>query len=618
MTYIELSIYDENDNQLEMFLKNYDNKCKPIKDKSSCLWAETRCFTFLSITKRLFGILSVKEISYNNLLEKNSINSINTINYINISINPDHTFSLFKLENDWYYISSWMLLYTGVIIKIDNILDFLDCINKFFILVNFKDNRKKEHNKFINFIETYFIFKIYNYGNNNVIKINNFSLINQLVYRTGENMIEQMLNLNKIKKDNIIKNKIERYKVYIRIATSPNLKKHNIHNIYKNFYNSYILKVYDFANKNTNEIMQDYYLLRSNNLESFIKKFDNILEQYQSKNYQTNKYIFKIKKNIMDNQDKLFKIYTDMIKKYKDNNIITGGSYNLKNYDNGNELYFNQNGFIINQIFMGNIIDLHNPGFKISSDNTCNIMNLIKYYDLIQFITKNKNDFFYNITSNLFKHYNDNSKAHNKSTYLITKKYYKINSDNKNIGDICQINISDQEVLYTFIILNLNGFHLILPELFIKNEQDLKKYIFYFITKNKILIIKTISSIKLNEYNINSIKELNLINYCTLLSQYKLEFIKIIKQYNIIEPIHFLIFLIYSLFNNNIKHILKTNFNSLEETLKFNLLFDIVKIVYDDNINETKQNYGIDISDIFYNTHDNNFYKNIYLVLKKL
>ena len=56
MMFIELNYHNVNNNQSELLLKNLNNECDPINDKSSCLWAISRCFTFSSITKKIFNV----------------------------------------------------------------------------------------------------------------------------------------------------------------------------------------------------------------------------------------------------------------------------------------------------------------------------------------------------------------------------------------------------------------------------------------------------------------------------------------------------------------------------------------------------------------------------------
>ena len=287
LTYIEI-FTDDNDNQKNMLIKFLQDKCNPIEDKSSCLWSYTRCSTFNKITKKLFindNSLENCNIEY---LKKN----IDNIGFINVNINPDHVFAIIKIENKWYYVSSWMLLYTGVIIYIEDINNFLDCLNDFFIDKNFKKLRKDKLNKFIKFIEQYFVYKLHNFSNNTIVQINNINLINQLIFRTGENMIEKMINLIRISKESITKYDDE-YEIKLRYNDTVS-SYNDINLIYTNFYNNYVKNI----NKNlfiseVKELLWEYELLLSYN-DDIIENLNLLILNYNKK-HSYNKYIYKIK-----------------------------------------------------------------------------------------------------------------------------------------------------------------------------------------------------------------------------------------------------------------------------------------------------------------------------------
>jgi hypothetical protein len=603
MTYIELSYYDDNEDQLELFIKTIERKCDPINDKSSCLWAISRCFTFSSITKRLFNVNLKSKVQFDSLFINRKIKG--TINFINISLNPDHVFNLIKIGDCWYYISSWMLLYSGVIMKIDDIESYLNKLYIYFIKSNFKKNRKQNYTDFISYIETFFIYKLEQYGDNNTIKINNFSLINQLIHRTGENMIEQMLNLIKVKKDKIVDNKVNKYNVYFNIGYINNIDDINI--IYDNFYEQYIKKCTLNTNNNyINTYFDEYFALKKYSKPSFFKTLDTM---FNNEIVSNNKYINKIIKLILTDNKKFNELYQKIISKH------FGGNYSIK-YKN-DDFQFMSNSHILNNIFMGNIIKLHNPGFEIKNEDGCNIINIVRYANLLKHLVKE--NIFENICYYLFKHYDE------LKTYIITKKFYCIkNKNDKNkIGELCILNISDHDHLYSFIILNINdNINIIFPELIIIDEKDIIRYVYDFIaTKKSVQIIK-IQEIILESYKIDTVED---INYCKILNNLKQNFMEYINKYNIIDSafagqqqVYILLFIIYGFYNNMFTNILITKFDSLDALLSNSIIFDIVYLLFDDNIKDVSYTYNINIGTIFYTINEYTFFKELYLNLKRL
>lgn len=574
MIYVELNHIDKNKEQLNMFLKQINGNCDAINDKSSCLWSISRCYTFSSITIRLFDVA----------LTNSDINDIKSrqhkINFIHITIRPDHVFNLININNIWYYISSWMLLYSGVMIKIDNLNNFLDCIQLYFIDKNYKKHRSAD-DKFMKFIETYFIFKLHNNGGN-MIKINNFSLINQLIYRTGENMIENMINLIKIKKSEIIKKK--HYEFKILYGHSEILATKNTSLLLNKFFEQYVennTELFLNANNNVNEkqFYDEYsYLIKNKDIikSKFNYYFDNVIGK--------SKYVNKI-------------IYLLL------NYSLQGGYHSVK-YNYNNDMVFGSNSYILNQIFMGNIINLHKPGFNMSNDKNCNMMFILKYYKLLQYY--GCQNIFINLCTNLFKHYNKHT------TYRITKQFCNIVKNNEIIGKLCLIKIYDDEYLYEFILFELNGIHIMMSELNSKNINDYLEYIYFFVNYNNMIFIEKLNDISLELFNGNIV---NNFNYCGFLQQCKKYYLDILQNNNIYDASDALLFFCKQLKTNN--DLLKFKTNKLDHELTTGVIFCLINLLFNENINgDDEMNYMIDISKIIY-SDDYNFYKSIYLKLSK-
>jgi len=593
LTYIEIFTND-NDNQKNMLIKFLQDKCNPIEDKSSCLWSYTRCSTFNKITKKLFindNLLENCNIEY---LKKN----IDNIGFINVNINPDHVFAIIKIENKWYYVSSWMLLYTGVIIYIEDINNFLDCLNEFFIDKNFKKLRKDKFNKFIKFIEQYFVYKLHNFSNNTIVQINNINLINQLIFRTGENMIEKMINLIKISKESITKYDDE-YEIKLRYNDTVS-SYNDINLIYTNFYNNYVKNI----NKNlfkseVKELLWEYELLLSYN-DDIIENLNSLILNYNKK-HSYNKYIYKIKQLLEINKKKLFSSFP-----FRE--VPTqGGSYiSIRKDETKKDLYFN-NFVLLNQLFMGNKVKIYSPGFEILNDDICNIINIVKYYNLIE--KHYKNNVFESITFYLFNHFNSSN------LYKTTKKYYKINYS---LGKVCKISFLDNEKdIYSIIIIHINkGFHLIFPEFII---DDITLYIKEFVNHNSIIKINKIDNINLQEYHIKSVSKYD---YCNFLFNLKKTIIDYVNHHKIkFDIINIFLYLLY-IFENDKKKLKFFEFISkifnTDKIIDNDIIFDIIKLIFDENINKVSNNFGIDIKSISFNNYDHLFFKNLYIKLKLL
>ena len=589
MIYVELKHYDKDDDQLEMFMKQINGTCDTINDKSSCLWAISRCYTFSTITRRLFDADLTLTTMENIRLD---INKKNKLNFIGITIRPDHVFNLIKIENKWYYISSWMLLYSGVIIKIDSIDDFFDCLHLFFMVDTYKLNRSEQNERFMKFIQTYFIFKLNNNGDN-ILKINNFSLINQLIYRTGENMIEQMLNLTKFNKIKIIQK--ESYEFIISSGYCKILENKNHEKIVENFFNIYInsidKKIFVDSNTNNNDnyiFFYDEYKYFKNNKKiqtKFCNYFDSI--------YGVNKYIIKIKFLLQKNE-------------------MLGGEHSFK-YTSQNNMHFINNSYILNQIFMGNIINLQKPGFTIINDNKCNLLMILKYYKLLQYY--GHSNIFDNLCVQLFLHY-DNVK-----TYSVIKKYYYIQKNNNNIGKLCLVNIYDHKYLYGFIIFELNdiksktsNIHTIIPEFYSENANDYLDQIFVFTNYNDIVYIENVKDIKLKVYNPDIIQ----IDYCQYLNDCKQYYYNLFKSNNISNPVDGFLFLCNGIKTGNDKLAFRSN--DLNYELNNGILFCLIKLLFNENnINNSNNNMHSSMFDLGYIIYGNDydFYKYLYIELNK-
>jgi hypothetical protein len=597
MMFIELNYHNVNIEQVELLIKNLNNNCDPIYDKSSCLWAVSRCYTFSSITKKLFGIKEsqiikkIKNISYEN------------INFIHITIIPDHVFNLFKFKNEWYYISSWMLLYSGVIIKIRDINDFMLSIRKYFESSNFLINRRKNYDHFMSFIEKYFIFKLLNINDGNIIKINNFNLINSLIYRTGENMIEQMLNLNKIKK-NVTINKQNNYELKI-FTNNINLKNDDelaydyiINNFYDNFVNSknILLDV-------KSEFNNDYHFLKNNkhNFKKIIKSSFG-LNKYQSKIIH---YTLKIYNYNDTTHNSSYKNIT-LINKQNYHKIEKYGGYFSHELYNDGFLHFNNN-YVLNQIFMGNVVNLYNPGFRTKNDDNCNIIIVLKYYNILNYFGYTQ--IFETLCEYLFNHYLK------QKTYIIKKKYYSIINDNKQSeSKVCVVNIYDNTYLYGFLIIKHNNkIQIILLESDNGKEisQDkILSHIYHIYTYEKIILIDDEHKLSLKKYN-NIVA--NEINYCNIIEQCKKYYLDIIYKNNINTLKEFYLFLCNNIVNGNIE-LLKFKSTDLLNELTNGIIFDIIDLIHHDNnnTNYTKTSYMIDLGELIVNNNKYLFYKKLY------
>ena len=580
MMFIELNYHNVNNNQSELLLKNLNNKCDPIDDKSSCLWAVSRCFTFSSITKKLFGfknsfkVKKIDDISYNN------------VNFIHITIVPDHVFNLFKFQGEWYYISSWMLLYFGVIIKISDINEFMMSIKRYFESKNFLINRKDNHEHFIGFIEKYFIFKLFNVNDGLIIKINNFNLINNLIYRTGENMIEQMLNLNKIKKNSTI-NRKHRYELKI-FADTINLENDDdlaFDKIIENFYNEYVGNSNIFTNSH-NEFTDELIFLKDHR-----NKFKKIitssrgLNKYLSKLIQFTLNMYKYKKPI----------------DYEKN----GGNFSYEMYKDG-FLHFNNNN-ALNQIFMGNMVKLYNPGFRTQNDDSCNIIFVLKYYNILKYF--GYTNIFETLCEYLFDHYSE------QKTYIIKKKYHKvIKSDGQHLAKVCVINIYDHIYLYGFMIIESNNkIQIILLES--DNGKEIRQnkilsQIYNIIAYEKIVLIEDEQNLSLLRYNVDFVGEK--INYCKILEKCKRHYLEIIYKNNIKTLKEFYLFLCDNIVSGNIEP-LKFKSSDLLNELTNGIIFDILDLIHQEpNEDNTKTSYMIDFGDLLVNNNKYLFYKKLY------
>lgn len=587
MMFIELNYHNVNNNQSELLLKNLNNECDPINDKSSCLWAISRCFTFSSITKKIFNVKEIQEIKkIDDILHENNKPKKN-INFIHITIIPDHVFNLFKFDGEWYYISSWMLLYSGVIIKISNIEDFMLSIKKYFESSEFLINRKNNHEQFINFIEKYFIFKLFN-ASGTIVKINNFNLINNLIYRTGENMIEQMLNLNKIKKNSVLdrKHKYE-LKIFVDTIDLDNNNELAFDKIIENFYNEYVNNKNIFVDEN-NEFADEQKFLKNNKNEfkKIITSFIGV-NKYQSKLIRLTLNAYKYKKQIDDKKK--------------------GGSFSYEMYQNG-LLHFNNNN-ILNHIFMGNMIKLYNPGFRTSNDNSCNIIFVLKYYNILKYF--GYSNIFENLCENLFDHYSE------QKTYIIKKKYYLVIKNNRDkVAKVCVINIYDNKYLYGFMIIESNNrIQIILLESDNGKEigqQKILSQISNIITFEKIVLIDDhLSTLSLLLYDINHNDK---INYCKIIDRCKRHYLEIIHKNNIESVKDLYLFLCESVVNGNIEP-LKFKSSDLLYELTNGIIFDILDLINQEDQNTdnfTKTSYMIDLGELLVNNSKYLFYKKLY------
>ncbi len=575
MIYLELNHLDKDTEQLDLFLKQINGKCDVINDKSSCLWSVSRCYTFSSITVRLFNVK----------LKHTDINYIKShqfkINFIHFTINPDHVFNLIKINNSWYYVSSWMLLYSGVMIKIDNLNEFLDCLQMYFFDENYKKNRRA-NNKFMKFIETYFIFKLHN-NDGNMIKINNFSLINQLIYRSGENMIENLLNLIKKKK----------YNFDISYGYSKILSTKDTSLLLDNFFNQYVNNKIELFKNVNNNVHEKYFF---DEYEYLIKNKDVIKKNfnyYFDNDNGKNKYINKIIHILL--------------------NYSLQGGYNSIKYNHNNDMVFGSNSYVVNQMFMGNIINLQKPGFNILNDDNFNMMLIIKYYKLLQYY--GCQNIFINLCVNLFKHYDKYT------TYKITKQFCNIIKNNIIIGKLCLVNIFDHKYLYGFILFELNGIHIMITEFSSKNINDYLEYIYFFVNYNSMAFIEKLNDISLEPFNYNSD---NNFNYYAYLQQCKKYYLDILHKNNIYDPSYAILFLCKQLKTKN--ELLKFKTNKLDYELTSGVIFCLVNLLFNENISNKKISnekisnenitYMIDIGKMIY-SDDYDFYKSIYLKLSK-
>lgn len=639
--YVE-TIMDQNDNyQNKMLMKQILQKCNPSIDKSSCIWAMSRCYTFANI---IINCLTTSNEANNmkhiqNVQNMKKIFNENTsTNLIRISIKPDHVFNIIKVNNSWYYISSWMLLYKGIIVKIKNIMDFFDNIHMFFIDKDFKSNRTKKYKKFELFINKYFIFHLQYPSNDNegYIKINNFGIITQTIYRTGENMITNMLNITNMN-GSMINDKDTKYTITMKIYSSDILSNLSITDMIKEIYIKYVKNVDEniFAQLNNTkiltrefEILDDFNELNKLNQSKITLKlldkfynFDATLIKtfkYKTKTIQllSSKYAELKKNNTLMNltKGKLKNILNDLIKIDE----FKGGSSSMKYYKRTNYMHIEPISFVWNQMFFGKTITFHNLGVAINDANNCNIFLLLKYSILIKHLIKNKTKLFFNITDNLFANYGTN-------TYSIKKKYYSFDINN-NKNYICVISITDDtQQLCDVIIIEMNNgndseINVIFPETYINNQNDILLNINQFIITNGITIFKDFSDIELVPFKNTFDSSIDL---CKILVEFKEQINDAFNVFNLTETNNYGSIMMI-LIDNMIE---LTNIDATEKNLQLLLnnnlfLFDIIKIYYDKSIISLNNNpitYGMNIGTTLtehYNSHD--FFKKIYGDLTKL
>lgn len=670
LIFIQTLFISKNEYHNTLLFKNLNNKCD-INDSTSCQWSLTRCATFSDIIIRcLIPLDSTQQLKllkpYYKLKTYISKNILTTSNLITIMIYPDHIFNVIKINNTWYYISSWMLLYKGVIIKIENFEIFIDTIDKYFIDVELINNRKKSQLEFEIFINKYFITKLQINPEDtfNYIKINNFSILSQLLFIGNQSSVFDMLNIISSKSSDK-----SYYDVYISINSSNILDKFDLKQLINSIYVNYVENInnkllntqletytHDYYKYNINqntEVIDDYNELYSlyNDINTcntdidifnlLSAKFINIQLYGNKRNvdsgttnivYGTNKYKTKTLYFINTNFNKLLStinnvfnesqlhFLTTFIKTYIIKDTQHGGNSSSMFLQSTEHIKLNPDSYILNQLFFGKTIVFHNIGVSVKDDVACDILNIIKYTTLINHLDKFKQvSLFYNLSERLF---NSNS-----TTYTVSKKYYYFLIDNS-YNYICVITFNYPNIIinHQLILFNMNNatsynINIIFPETTITTTKDIKVNINQFIVTNGIYIFDTFDNIELFEIDntklVNSDTSIDFCNELSIIKQYimdKMSPLNIKHNYYILIQI---IQIIAELTNNN---------NIIEILNKYIVIFDIIRLLFDSNINfisnsksSNSDSYKIDIGEHFIehlNAYD--FYKKTYLDLKQI
>ena len=469
MIYIYLKYIDKND-QYDDFSSFFNNECS----NSGCNWAISRCLTFVKILFSLLGSVDDNIIIYE--LHKNDynidINELIKYKCMRVRIYPDHTFMLINLDNQWYYYSSWMLLTSGIIFKIDNIELFIENITLFFGK-NYKENRKNNKYRYLSFIYKFFYnkTKIINHNSSIIIKHKKlikylskthddddilydmfnygkkyeltFFCVNKFIYYGNENKF-----VNDITSNLIINNFI--YK-FIFIDVQKNIH-NNIH--YFEIIKHKLQKKFIIFNKKKYELKYNNHKLNNSKL------INSKLINPKSINSFYN-HIFNNNNNIYNNYD-VFKYYLiDMI--YSNinniknidihNNFLFELKNKNKNNNNNNNKFFHQNGGVNNSfdLITKNIIEIHNVIIGSSTINMINIFCLIKFSNILNYINYSNLNIFFILVNFLYDFSNLSvlNDKNNKFLNNIHKKLFKCSYNDKLIY-IFIITIDDLNIIIIY------------------------------------------------------------------------------------------------------------------------------------------------------------------------
>ena len=368
------------------------------KDEKSCnnIYGNTRCFTttdvlldnILFVTKT--NIIKIDNIRSNNSLKLSLYLNIITHNLVKIAIVPDHIFYIYKIDNNWYLFSSWIYFYNFNINKIENIEEFLDFLDIYFV-----QNNKTDHNRYQYLLQKYFFYKFTVDQNsiyiNKELKTLYYSLntLNTL-NRIGTNFIvndyfgdiekhEITFEFYKIDNDNIITTFSQFINTtFVKYFNTPASKPANDKSFriikeyleepkYDNAINNIIINIKNKVGKNTDNI--EYHKI-INSAADILKNLDDIVKIISPPNRCI------IKEPTVNNDMS----YIDDITKYygqKILNLIKANKYNFG---------FLTGGYDVRKLFgedMVNIVNNNSSMNAIYFNNYNLITRNSKLYDII-------------------------------------------------------------------------------------------------------------------------------------------------------------------------------------------------------------------------------------------